>query len=65
MNFIYSTPVEINESEKYKYDPRSDYYNELCLQYSTDNLTDITIYERRKEFNDYNLSLCESILYLV
>ena len=60
INFIYSTPVEINESEEYKYNPESDYYNELCLQYTTYNLTDITIYGRRKIFNDDNLSLCES-----
>ena len=60
LNFIYSTPVEINESEEYKYNPESEYNNDLCTKHTTDNLTDIILYERRKEFNDYNLSLCES-----
>ena len=60
LKFIYSTPVEINESEEYKYNPESEYYNDLCFKYTTDNLTDITIYERRKEFNAYKMSLCES-----
>ena len=60
INFIYSTPVEINVSEQYKYNPFSLYNNDLCFEHTTDNLTDIILYERRKEFNDYNLSLCES-----
>ena len=60
IHFIYSTPVEINVSEEYKYNPLSLYNNYLCLEHTTDNFTDITLYERRKEFNDYNLSLCEN-----
>ena len=60
MNFIYSIPVDINASEEYKYNPESEYNNELCFQYTTEYLTDIVLYDRRKEFNDYNLSLCEA-----
>ena len=59
IHFIYSIPVEINASEEYKYNPLSFYNNYLCSEYTTDNLTDIILYERRKEFNDYNLALCE------
>ena len=60
-NFIYSIPVDgIDESLIYKYDPDSKYNNDLCYQFTTENNTDITLYDRRKEFNDDNLSLCES-----
>ena len=60
LNFIYSIPVEINISEEYKYNPRSEYNNDLCFPYTTEYLTDIILYDRRKEFNDHYLSLCES-----
>ena len=65
MKFEYSIPVDIikydiNESLIYKYNPSSEYNNDLCYQYTTENNTDITLYDRRKEFNDNNLSLCES-----
>ena len=60
MNFTYSYPVEIDETEEYKYNPDSDYNNEICFQYTTENNTDIILYEKRKEFNEYNLSLCEN-----
>ena len=65
MKFVYSIPVDIikydiNESLIYKYNPSSEYNNDLCYQYTTENNTDITLYDRRKEFNDNNLSLCES-----
>ena len=60
MKFIYSIPVEINESFVYKYNPDSDYNNEICYQFTTENNTDIILYDRRREFNEYNFSLCES-----
>ena len=60
LNFIYSIPVEINISEEYKYNPRSEYNNDLCFPFTTDNLTDIILYDRKKEFNERILSLCES-----
>ena len=60
MNFIYSYPVEINETEEYKYNPNSEYNNEICLQFTTEYKTDIILFDRRDEFNEYNLSLCEN-----
>ena len=62
MEFVYSYPVEINETEEFKYDPESDYNNEICFQYTTENYTDIILYDRRNTFNEYNLSLCENII---
>ena len=61
MTFIYSIPVkDINESSIFKYNPDSEYNNEICFQFTTEYNTDITLYYRRKEFNEDNLSLCES-----
>ena len=58
-NITYFIPVEINENEIYKYDPESNFYNNRCNKYKTENNTDITLYDRKNEFNDKNLSLCE------
>ena len=56
----YDIPVSINNSEIDKYDPNSDYYNDECKKYSTDEKLDKTLYDRKNEYNYYNLSLCES-----
>ena len=56
----YNIPVLINEKELYKYDPLSDFYNNECNKYSTDGKVDMTLFDRKNEFNKNNLSLCES-----
>ena len=55
----YFIPVSINESEIFKYDPESNFYNNRCDKYTTENYTDITLYDRKNEYNNKNLSLCE------
>ena len=60
MNFNYYIPSKIITNEEYKFDPLSKYHNEICYQYTTKSKTDIILYDRRKEFNDYNMSLCEN-----
>ena len=59
LNFTYYIPVDIRASEHFKYDFGSEYNNKICSTYTTENNTDIILYERRKEFNDYNMSICE------
>ena len=54
-----SIPVSINENELYKYNPNSSFYIDKCFPYKTENGTDMTLYDRKKEFNNKNLSLCE------
>jgi len=54
-----SYPVSIDENEIFKYDMNSDYYNDKCFPYTTKNETDITLNDRKIEFNNNNLSLCE------
>ena len=46
-------PVKINQGELYKYDPSDEYYSENC----TDG--ELSLYERKQEYNDNNLSLCQ------
>ena len=55
-----STPVTIDEKKLYRHNPYSDYYTDDCSSYSTDNGTDILLYDRKKEYVDNNLSLCEN-----
>ena len=50
--------VDINEDELFKYDPNGDYYNDKCYTYS-ENGIDKIIFDRKKEFNEKNMSLCE------
>ncbi len=53
-------PVKIDEDELYKYNPNDDYYKDECSSYTTDNGTDILIFDRKKEYSDKNFSLCEA-----
>ena len=53
-------PVIIDENNIFKYNPNSDYYNDNCFSYTTENGTDIILNDRRQEFINNNLSLCEN-----
>ena len=53
-------PVDIVESKLYKYDPNSEFYNDNCFSYTTENGTDIILNDRKQEYNDNNLSLCQN-----
>ena len=55
-----SIPVIIDENNLFKYDPASDYYNDECIPYTTENGTDILLDDRKKEYINKNLSLCEN-----
>ena len=53
-----SIKVKINDSID-KYDSNSDYYNDLCSTTTSESGTDITLNDRRNEFVDNKMSLCE------
>ena len=53
-------PVSIDEDELFKYDPTSDFYNDKCFPYTSENGTDVTLNDRKNEFLDNNLTLCEN-----
>ena len=57
---IYNIPVDVKENELEKYNTSSDYYNDECSVYTTEDGTDIIISDRKKEFNDNNMFLCEN-----
>ena len=52
-------PVNIDEDKAFIYDPNSDYYNDECYAYTTENGTDIILNDRKNEYIENNLSLCE------
>ena len=56
----YNIPIDIKEEDLEKYNASSDYYNDECSVYTTDDGTDIIILDRKKEFNDNNYYLCEN-----
>ena len=53
-------PVTIDEDKLFKYDPYSDFYHDNCFSYTTENGTDIILNDRKQEFTDNKLSLCEN-----
>ena len=59
MNIQYKIPVSINENELEKYNPDSEFYNDECTNYKTEDGVDMTLYDRKNEFNKNNMSLCE------
>ena len=56
----YNIPVSINEDEISKYDPNSEYYNDECSLSTSGDGTDMTLSDRQREYNENNMSLCES-----
>ena len=52
-------PADINEKEEFKHNKSSEYYNDICYTFTTDLGTDITLADRKSEFNNNNMSVCE------
>ena len=55
---IMNIPISIDEKDLEKHDPSSDYYNDKCYPYTSENGIDITLYDRKNEYNQKNMSLC-------
>ena len=53
-----SIPVSIVEDLD-KYNSNSDYYNDICTKTTSDSGTDISLTDRKQEFINNNMSLCE------
>ena len=51
-------PVTINNNIIFKYEPENPYYYDYCLSYNNENKIDLTLYDRKEEFNNNHLSLC-------
>ena len=52
-------PVLINDKELFKYNLSSDYYSDRCFPYTTEKGTDIILSDRKKEYFQNNMSVCE------
>ena len=52
-------PVLIDENNIFKHNSSSEYYNDICFTYTTENGTDIILNDRKNEFINNNLSICE------
>ena len=52
-------PVSNVENDLFKHNSSSEYYNDLCFTYTTDTETDIILSDRKKEFINNNLTLCD------
>ena len=53
-------PINIDENNLFKYDPNSEFYQDNCFSYTTENGTDIILKDRKKNFTDNKLSICEN-----
>ena len=51
-------PANISKHELFKHDPNNNYYKDKCGSYQNEKGVDMTIYDRKKEYNDKNLALC-------
>ena len=56
---IVSIPVNINEREEFIHDPNSDFYQDRCYTYTSEYGTDLSLFDRKNNFNEKFLSLCE------
>ena len=54
-----SIPEEINEKEEFIHNPNSDFYDDQCYAYTSEYNTDLTMYDRKNNYNEKYLSLCE------
>ena len=57
----YNIPVSIDENNLFKYNPNSDYYNDECNTYTSEDGTDIILNDRKEDFVENNMSLCENL----
>ena len=53
-------PIDVNENNLFKHNSSDKYYNDICYSFTTEDNTDIIIKDRRNEFINNNLSLCEN-----
>ena len=51
-------PVLLNDSIE-KYDPKSNYYNDICSKATSNTGTDINLNDRKNEYFENNMMLCE------
>ena len=63
-NIDISIPVKLDK-ELYKHNASDEYYNNKCLVTTSNSGTDICLKDRRNEFIEHNLTLCENNFILI
>ena len=58
INISIETPIFINETNLFIYEPNNSFYNDICHIYTTENGIDISLYDRKNDYNNNNISLC-------
>ena len=58
ISIFYQIPIILNENELFKYDPNNEYYKDNCHPKAYENKLDLTIYERKDDFNNKRV-LCQ------
>ena len=48
-------PVNIDQKNLFKYDPNSEFYNDNCFTYTTEDGIDIILNDRKQEYSDKRL----------
>ena len=56
-------PVTLNGKLE-QYDPNSDFYNDICNTFTSENGTDLTLSTRKKNYINNNLAVCEEKCYI-
>ena len=59
ISILVSNPVDIDENNLDKHNIKSGYYNDICYTYTSENGTDISLEDRKKEFVENDMTLCE------
>ena len=54
-----SVPINIKDDNLDKYDPSSGFYNDICYTYESLNKTDVSLKDRRNEYIENKLAVCE------
>ena len=55
----YNIAISINENDLDKYNSTSKYYTDECSKTKSKDGLDLTIYDKKFEYNEKNMSLCE------
>ena len=60
ISVIYYIPIIIDEKEINQYNPESDLYKDKCSSHKSESGADISLYDRKINFNVNHMSLCEN-----
>ena len=58
LSIIYYIPIKLDNDINH-HDPGSSFYNDECNKYKSETGTDLSLYDRKNNFNYNNMSLCE------